>query len=60
MEPEHFLGLRASVDLRMRPFDPHLAWPRFYSGQFTNLKRRVEGFGRPLLGESSPVLIPQR
>jgi proline iminopeptidase len=31
LEPEHFLCLRASVDLHMRPFDPHSAKPRHYS-----------------------------
>jgi proline iminopeptidase len=31
LEPERFLGLRASVDLRMHPFDPHGPRPRFYS-----------------------------
>jgi len=31
LEPGRFLGLRACVDLRMRPFDPHGPQPRFYS-----------------------------
>jgi proline iminopeptidase len=31
LEPERFLGLRASVDLRMRPFDPRGPRPRYYS-----------------------------
>ena len=31
LEHERFLGLRASVDLRMRPFDPGGPRPRFYS-----------------------------
>ena len=31
LEPERFLGLRASVDLRMRPFDPRGPRPQFYS-----------------------------
>lgn len=29
--PERFLGLRTSVDLRGRPFDPHGHPPRHYS-----------------------------
>ena len=31
LEPERFLGLRMSVDLRGRPFDPKRTPPRFYS-----------------------------
>jgi proline iminopeptidase len=31
LEPERFLGLRASVDLRGRPFDPAGSRPRFYT-----------------------------
>jgi proline iminopeptidase len=31
LEPERFLGLRASVDLLMRPFDPQGARPRFFT-----------------------------
>ena len=31
LEPERFLGLRMSVDLRGRCFDPHGTLPRFYS-----------------------------
>jgi len=31
LEPERFLGLRMSVDLRGRPFDPKGAPPRFYT-----------------------------
>lgn len=31
LEPEHFLGLRMSVDLRGRPFDPNKPRPRFYT-----------------------------
>jgi hypothetical protein len=31
LEPERFLALRASVDLRMRPFDPRGPRPKFYS-----------------------------
>lgn len=31
LEPERFLGLRASVDLRMRPFDPTRTRPRFFT-----------------------------
>jgi hypothetical protein len=31
LERERFLGLRASVDLRMRPFDPRGPRPRYYS-----------------------------
>ena len=31
LEPERFLGLRMSVDLRGRPFDPKQTRPRFYS-----------------------------
>jgi len=31
LEPERFLGLRASVDLRMRPFDPATTRPRFFT-----------------------------
>lgn len=31
LEPERFLGLRMSVDLRGRPFDPRQPRPRFYS-----------------------------
>ena len=31
LEPEHFLGLRASVDLRGRPFDPAGRGPRYYT-----------------------------
>lgn len=31
LEPERFLGLRASVDLRGRPFDPAGGFPRSYS-----------------------------
>jgi hypothetical protein len=31
LEPERFLGLRMSVDLSGRPFDPKLTPPRFYS-----------------------------
>ena len=31
LEPERFLGLRMSLDLRGRPFDPGGARPRFYT-----------------------------
>ena len=31
LEPERFLGLRASVDLRGRPFDPASKRPRFFT-----------------------------
>lgn len=31
LEPERFLGLRMSVDLRGRPFDPRKTRPRFYT-----------------------------
>jgi hypothetical protein len=31
LEPERFLGLRASVDLRGHPFDPAAARPRFFT-----------------------------
>jgi len=31
LEPERFLGLRMSIDLRGRPFDPRRSPPRFYS-----------------------------
>jgi hypothetical protein len=31
LEPERFLGLRMSLDLRGRPFDPGGAQPRFYT-----------------------------
>jgi hypothetical protein len=31
LEPERFLGLRASYDLRMRPFDPSGSRPRYYT-----------------------------
>jgi proline iminopeptidase len=31
LEPERFLGLRASLDLRGRPFDPATGRPRFYT-----------------------------
>jgi hypothetical protein len=31
LEPEHFLGLRMSLDLRGRPFDTQGAPPRFYT-----------------------------
>jgi proline iminopeptidase len=31
LEPEHFLGLRASVDLLGRPFDPKGERPRWFS-----------------------------
>ncbi|HXQ27624.1 MAG TPA: hypothetical protein VN848_00015 [Gemmatimonadales bacterium] len=31
LEPERFLGLRMSLDLRGRPFDPRGRVPRFYS-----------------------------
>jgi proline iminopeptidase len=31
LEPERFLGLRASLDLRGRPFDPETGRPRFYT-----------------------------
>jgi proline iminopeptidase len=31
LEPERFLGLRMSVDLRGRQFDPAGKWPRFYT-----------------------------
>jgi hypothetical protein len=31
LEPERFLALRASLDLRGRPFDPAGRWPRSYS-----------------------------
>ena len=31
LEPERFLALRASVDLRGRPFDPHGPKPRFFT-----------------------------
>ena len=31
LEPERFLGLRMSLDLRGRPFDPTLARPRYYT-----------------------------
>jgi hypothetical protein len=31
LEPEHFLALRAPLDLRGRPFDPAGPRPRFYS-----------------------------
>ena len=31
LEPERFLGLRMSVDLRGRPFDPRATPPRFYT-----------------------------
>jgi hypothetical protein len=31
LEPGRFLGLRASTDLRLRPFDPHGKRPRFFT-----------------------------
>jgi proline iminopeptidase len=31
LEPERFLGLRASIDLRGRPFDPAAGRPRFFT-----------------------------
>jgi proline iminopeptidase len=31
LEPERFLGLRMSLDLRGRPFDPAGARPRFFT-----------------------------
>jgi hypothetical protein len=31
LEPERFLGLRASADLRLRPFDPRGPRPRFFT-----------------------------
>jgi proline iminopeptidase len=31
LEPEHFLGLRASVDLKGRPFDPSSRRPRYFT-----------------------------
>jgi proline iminopeptidase len=52
LEPERFLGLRATVDLRMRPFDPRGPRPRFYSDSLWGFQLVGLPDGRTRLVES--------
>jgi uncharacterized protein YndB with AHSA1/START domain len=50
LEPERFLGLRASVDLRGRPFDPSGPYPRFFSDSLWAFQlKETEGGGTRLV-----------
>ena len=40
LEPEHFLGLRASYDLKFQPFDPNGPRPRFYTDSLWGFRWR--------------------
>ncbi|WP_018773360.1 hypothetical protein [Arthrobacter sp. 131MFCol6.1] len=40
LEPERFLGLRMSVDLRGRPFDPARTRPRYYTDSLWGFELR--------------------
>jgi hypothetical protein len=52
LEPERFLGLRASVDLLMRPFDPRRPRPQFYSDSLWGFLLEELPSGRTRLVES--------
>ena len=49
LEPERFLGLRASFDLRGRPFDPAGPRPRFYTDSLWGFLLKEQPGGRTRL-----------
>jgi proline iminopeptidase len=49
LQPERFLGLRASVDLLMRPFDSTVARPRFFSDSLWGFQLKELPGGRTRL-----------
>ena len=52
LEPERFLGLRMSLDLRGRPFDPRRERPRYYTDSIWGFELKESAGGRTRLAVS--------